>query len=89
MMKLTNNVLEQIKEDWKLHLWLIDRLVLINQGKEVDFKLDKNGIMKFRDRVSVPDVSELRKKVLEEGPKSRLSIHPWAKKMYQDLKKMF
>ena len=37
----------------------------------------------------VPDVTDLRKRILEEGHRSGLSIHPGATKMYQDLRKMF
>lgn len=63
--------------------------MLINQVKEVDFIVDKNGIMRFRDRVCVPNFPELKNRILEEGHMSSLSIHPGATKMYQDLKKMF
>lgn len=34
------------------------------------------------------DFPEFKKRILEEGHKSSLSIHPGATKMYQDLKKM-
>jgi hypothetical protein len=33
----------------------VDRLVLINQGKEKDFRVDENGIKKLCDRFCVPD----------------------------------
>src|ERR1043165_10260753 len=45
--------------------------------------------MRFGDRVCVPDVAEIRKSILEEGHRSRLSIHPGATKMYHDLKNLF
>lgn len=47
MLKLINSLLEDIRERHKSDLGLIDNLVLINQGKEVDFKVDENGIIKF------------------------------------------
>jgi len=78
-------VLNSQKED----LELVDRVVLVNQGKSVDFRLDKNGVLMFRDRVCVPYVLELKKRILEEGHMSSLSIHPGAMKMYQDLKRLF
>jgi hypothetical protein len=62
---------------------------LINQDKGGDFQIDENGIMRCRDRVCVLDVAELRKRILEEGHRSGLSIYPGATKMYQDLRKMF
>jgi len=70
-------------------LELVDQVVLVNQGKGVDFRLDENGVLMFRDRVCVPDVLELKKRILEEGHRSSLSIHQGATKMYQDLKRVF
>lgn len=63
--------------------------MLINQGKEVDLRVEENDVMRFKDRVYVPSFLELKKKVLEEGHISGLGIHPSSTKMYQDLKKMF
>jgi len=55
----------------------------------VDFRLDENGVLMFRDRVSVPDVLELKRQNLDKGHSSSLNIHPGATKMYQDLKRLF
>lgn len=46
-------------------------------------------MIRFRDRVYVPDVHELKKSILEKGHRSDLSIHHGATKMYQYLKKIF
>jgi len=89
MLKLTSIILEEIKKGQKVDLELVNRVVLVNQGKSVDFRLDLNGVLMFRDRVCVPDVPELRKRILDKGHRSSLSIHPRATKMYQDLKKLF
>jgi len=67
----------------------VDRVVLVNQGKGVDFRLDENGVLMFCNRVCVSDVPELKKRILDEGHRSSLSIHLGATKMYQDLKKLF
>lgn len=67
MLKLTSNILEEIKEGKKMDIKLVDRLVLINQGKENDFRVDENGIKKLCDRVCVPNVPELKKNILEES----------------------
>jgi len=63
--------------------------VLVNQCKGVDFRLDENGVLMFHDRVCVPDVLELKKRILEEGHRSSLSIHLRVTKMYQHLKRLF
>jgi len=89
MLKVMSNILEEIKNGQKEDLELVDRVVFVNQGKGVDFRLDENGVLVFRDRVCVLDVLELKKRILEEGHKSSLSIQPRATKMYQDLKRLF
>src|SRR4051812_47081569 len=89
MLKLTSGILEEIREGQKADVGLIDKLTLINQGKSGEFRVDENGILKFGDRVCVPDVDELPKRILEEGHRSGLSIHPGATRMYHDLKKLF
>jgi hypothetical protein len=89
MLKLTSNILEEIKNGQKEDLELVDRAVLVNQGKGGDFRLGENGVFMFRDRVCVPRVLELKRQILEEGHRSSLSIHPGATKMYHDLKKLF
>jgi len=88
MLKLTSNILEEIKNGEKEDLELVDRVVLVNQGKGGDFRLDENGVLMFRGRVCVPDVLELKKRILEEGHRSSLSIHLGATKMYQNLKRL-
>jgi len=89
MLKLTSNILQEIKVGQKEDLELVDCVVLVKQGKCVDFILDQNGVLMFRDQVCVTDVSELMKRILDEGHRSSLSIHPGATKMYQDLKRLF
>jgi hypothetical protein len=88
MLKLTSNILEEIKNGQKKYLELVDRVVLVNQGNGGDFRLSENSVLMFRDRVCVPDVLELKRRILEKGHRSSLSIHPGATKMYQDLKRL-
>jgi len=89
MLKLTSNILDEIKVGQKEDLELVDRVVSVKQGKGVDFRLDEHGVLMFRDRVCVLDVPGLKKRILDEGHKSSLSIHPGVTKMYQDLKGLF
>ncbi|GAU35775.1 hypothetical protein TSUD_61360 [Trifolium subterraneum] len=89
MFKLTNPFLEKIRECQKEDEKLMKRVALVTEGQENDFKTDENGVVRFRGRVCVPDVPELKKMIFYEGHKSGLSIHPGLVKMYQDLKKLF
>jgi len=51
--------------------------------------MGRDGILRFREKVCVPNSQVLRKMLLDEGNKSHLSIHPGMTKMYKDLKATF
>jgi len=78
MLKLTNNILEEIEEGQKVDLDLVNRLVMVNQGKGLEFRLNENNLLMFRDWVCVPDILVLKKRILEKGHRTSLSIHPRA-----------
>ena len=54
-----------------------------------EFALGSDSVLRYRGRVCVPDYAEVKRLILEEGHKSRLSLHPDMTKMYQDLKEAF
>ncbi|XP_050914675.1 uncharacterized protein LOC127129562 [Lathyrus oleraceus] len=80
-LKRTSGILKEIREGKKIDLGLVNLLVLINQCKSGDFQVDENGVTRFKDRVCVPDVLELKKSILEEGHCGKLSIHTGATKI--------
>ncbi|GAU49588.1 hypothetical protein TSUD_138750 [Trifolium subterraneum] len=59
MLKLTNPFLEKIRECQKEDEKLMKRVTLVIEGQENDFKVDENGVVKFRGRVCVPDVPDI------------------------------
>ncbi|WVZ52540.1 hypothetical protein U9M48_003588 [Paspalum notatum var. saurae] len=61
----------------------------INDKKKACFKLDKEGVLWFKNRLVVPKDMELRKKILDEAHTSMFTLHPGSNKMYQDLKQKF
>ena len=68
---------------------MVDKLTLVNQSQGGEFRIDENSVLRCRDRVCVPNVGDVKKRILEEGHRSGMSIHPGATKMYQDLRKLF
>ncbi|WVZ80910.1 hypothetical protein U9M48_028346, partial [Paspalum notatum var. saurae] len=61
----------------------------INDKKKARFKLDKEGVLWFKNRLVVPQDMELRKKILDEAHTSMFTLHLGSNKMYQDLKQKF
>src|SRR5580765_777218 len=89
MVTVANGLLEEIKEKKLLDEELVEKRNMIELGKAPDFEIGDDGILRCKGRVCVPNDPELRRLILEEGHRSRLSMHPGSTKMYQDLKQNF
>jgi len=87
MLKINSDFLNSIKEAQKIDVKFVDLMVASNQTADGDFKVDDQGVLRFRGRICIPDDDELKKLILEESHRS--SFHPGATKMYYDLKKLF
>lgn len=88
MLKVNNELLNEIRENYKLDVKLVDLLSSVNPNKESDFKVDEHGVLRFQGKLCVLDNFELKKMILDKSHRSNLSIHLGATKMYQNLKKM-
>jgi len=62
---------------------------LLGSEEARDFTLGNDGILRFQGRICVPGDAKVKKLILKEVHKSRLSLHPGMTKMYQDLKETF
>ena len=82
---LLNRVLEAQKKDEKITVIVSQ----IGNGKEIEFTVNEDGVLYYKDRVCVPDDNDLRKAILEEAHIGSFAIHPGSTKMYQDLKMSF
>jgi len=89
MLKINSEFLNSIKEAQKADVKLVDIMVGNNQTEDSDFKVDDQGVLRFRNRICITDNVETKKMTLKESHRSNLSIHPGATKMYHDLKKLF
>jgi hypothetical protein len=58
----------------------------IKEEKYPDFSEDEEGVLWYKGRICVPNIKELKDKILHEAHKSAYSIHPGGNKMYHDLK---
>ena len=80
-----NRVLEAQKKDEKTTVIVSQ----IRNGKEIEFTINEDGVLYYKDLVCVPDDNDLRKGILEEAHSGSFAIHPGSTKMYQDLKMSF
>jgi hypothetical protein len=56
--------------------------LLIIDGKGLDFREDAEGVVWFKDRVCVPDITSISELILKEAHETAYSIHPGSEKMY-------
>jgi hypothetical protein len=58
----------------------------IKEEKLPGFSEDDEGVLWYKGSICVPNVKELKDKILHEAHESADSIHPRGNKMYHDLK---
>ena len=58
-------------------------------GKTPRFVIHEDGMLRFQNRVRVPPIEELKRKILDEGHNTPHFIHPDRNKRYKDLKRIF
>ena len=56
-------------------------LVKMNES----FALGGDDILRYQDRLCVPDVDDLLARIIEEAHGTKYSIHPGSSQMYHDL----
>ena len=82
---LLNRVLRAQKKDEKIAAVISQ----IGNGKETEFTENEYGVLYYKDRVCVPNDSELKKAILEDAHNRSFSMHPGRSKMDQDLKVLY
>ena len=79
---LLNPVLDAQTNDEKIYAIVSQ----IREGKGIEFSVKEDGSLYYKDRVCVPNDSELKKAILEKAHNGSLAMHLGSTKMYQDLK---
>lgn len=54
-----------------------------------DYDIDSRGGIRKFGRLIVPNISDLRKDILEDSHRSKFTIHPGSSKMYADMKRCY
>jgi len=82
---LLERIINKQREDQRL----MEIIKGIEEDRDSSFKTDEQGVLRKNGRICVPNINDLRLKVLEECHKSKLSIHPGVSKMHLDMKQVF
>jgi hypothetical protein len=85
-MEVGSNLLQEIRkgqvEDEKIQ----EIKHNIKEEKSPGFSKDEEGVLWYKRKIYVPNVKELKDKILHEAHESAYSIHPGGNKMYRDIK---
>ena len=68
---------------------LEDIVQLVSTRDKTDYAIDESGGLLYKSRLCVPNVMDLRKKILYESHNSIFTIHSGGNKMYQDMKQYY
>ncbi|GFS36766.1 hypothetical protein Acr_00g0047920 [Actinidia rufa] len=68
------------------YLWKVYEEMLVNP--KLDFTLQDKAL-RFQGRLCVPNISEVKRQVLEEAHNTKFTMHPGGTKMYRNLKEIF
>ncbi|XP_039121058.1 uncharacterized protein LOC120257840 [Dioscorea cayenensis subsp. rotundata] len=85
-MMLRPTLLERIKIAQEKDDYLQKIRQEAKDGSQGQFRIHEDGLIRFGDRICVPNALDLKKEILEEAHFSSYSIHPASTKMYKDLK---
>jgi hypothetical protein len=85
-MEVGSSLLQEIRKDQLEDEKIQEIKCNIKEEKSSGFSEDEEGVLWFKRRIYVPNIKELKDKVLHEAHESAYSIHPGWNKMYHDLK---
>jgi hypothetical protein len=85
-MEVGSNLLQEIQKGQVENEKIQEIKRNIKEEKSLGFLEDEEGVLWYKGRICVPNVKELKDKILHEAHESIYSIHPGGNKMYYDLK---
>jgi hypothetical protein len=93
----TMRVMEERQSDLKYTIFrrqnedpfIAEEIQRIEEGRPFEFRLGDFNSLWFHNRLSVPDIPEIKELILKEAHETPYSLHPGSTKMYMDLKELF
>ncbi|KAG8473291.1 hypothetical protein CXB51_035413 [Gossypium anomalum] len=88
-LKAKSTFLQRIRELQSDDPKLVLKRQTVQDNLSSEYSVDDGGMLRYRNRICVPNNSELKNDILAEAHNSKYSIHPGSTKMYCDLKRMY
>jgi hypothetical protein len=88
-MEVGSSLLQEIRRDQLEDEKIQEIKCNIKEEKLSGFSKDDEGVLWYKGSICVPNIKELKDKILREAHESVYSIHPRGNKMYHDLKAIY
>ena len=62
---------------------------IVSTGDKIDYAIDESGGLLYKNRLCVPNVTDLRRKILYESHNTVFTMHSGGNKMYRDMKQYY
>ena len=85
MPELRQMMIDAQKNDVKLQ----QMVQLVINGDKTNYSIEEDGGFYNKSKLCVPNVQELKKKLMYESHNTLFTMHPGGNKMYQDLKQYY
>ncbi|XP_017625076.1 uncharacterized protein LOC108468721 [Gossypium arboreum] len=81
--------IDQIRDKQMEDKYLELRFRQVENGTTMEFRINKDRVLCFHDRICVPNDEDLRQSILREAHSSPYTMHPSGNKMYRDLQDVY
>ena len=82
---LKQMIIDAQKNDVELQ----QKVQLVKDGSKTNYSMGEDGGLFYKNILCVPNVQELKKKLMYESHNTIFTMHPRGNKMYQDLKQYY
>ena len=83
--QVQSDLIQQIKGGQLRDRRLICLRNEVEKGLKLNFRVLEDDLLRFRDRICVPNDSDIKNQILRDGHNSKYTMHPGSTKMYRDL----
>ena len=84
--QVRSSLVEEVKQLQHDNDFCKEKIAQIRQGLCEELRVDDDGILWLQDRLVVPVVEDIRRRLLEAAHSSSYTMHPGSTKMYHDLR---
>ena len=84
-----SSLVVEVKQGQHLDPMLMELKDSVLIKMNVSFYLGGDNILRYQDKLCVPELDNLRTRIMAEAHGSRYSIHPGSTKMYHDLRQIY